>query len=184
MIEDLLIKARQGDKDSMEEILKRLKPLILVSIKRYYNRPDQYEDLIQDGNLRVLEAIGDYDFNKGIHFLGYIKTVLRYMYLDKHKERLQSSLNEKLGDGEKELVDLLLSNDRDILDAMVDRESYQALYRAISRLTERQRQVVILYYMEGLTMEAIGKRLGISYRTVVNLKATALENLKYRGLSR
>ena len=64
-------------------------PLIISSIRRYYNRIDQYDDLIQEG-YEILLSI-KFQSNKSA-FLGYIKTMLKYHYLNKHKERQFLSL--------------------------------------------------------------------------------------------
>lgn len=177
MFDSLLDKARAGDKASKEEIINRLQPLIISSIRRYYNKPKEYEDLIQDGNLIILECIEDYEPSKGVHFLGYVKTMLRYLYLDKHKTKIHHSLNEVVGDGEVELMDLLVSEDKEALDLILDEEDNKYLLEALDRLTDRQREVTILYYFENMKIEDIASRLGVTYRTVVNTKTRALEKM-------
>ena len=84
-IEDLLEFSRRGDPKSKEAVLLKLQPLIISSIKRYYNKIDIYDDLIQEGYEIILLCIHDYDPNKGVHFLGYIKLKLKYHYLNKYK---------------------------------------------------------------------------------------------------
>src|SRR5699024_7371446 len=91
-LNQLLKKARRGDVSSQEEILERLKPLIIKSIQRYYNNKEEFQDLIQEGYLLVLECIENYDENKGVYFLGYVKAMLKFAYLNKHKERIHTSL--------------------------------------------------------------------------------------------
>ncbi len=60
--------------------------MIISSIRRYYNRIELYDDLIQEGYEIILIAIDDYDPAKGAYFLGYIKTMLKYLYLGKYRE--------------------------------------------------------------------------------------------------
>lgn len=181
MFDKLALKAKEGDMGAKEEIISRLEPLVLSSIKRYYYKREEFEDLVQDGNIKILECIQDFDPKKGVYFLGYVKTVLRYMYLDKHKERIHFSLNEKVGDGEDERIDLLVS-DEDILESILNHEEVEELRRVLNVLTERQKEVVILFYMERLSLGDIAEKLGISYRTVVNTKTNALKKLN-EGLS-
>lgn len=177
MFDELLKKAREGDKKSTEEIINRLKPLIISSIKRYYNKPNEYEDLIQDGILKVLECIKDYDLSKEVHFLGYVKTMLKYLYLDKHKIKVHHSLNEVVGDGEDELMDFLEAEDKEPLELILEKEDNKNLIEALSCLTERQRKVIILYYIENMKIGDISRCLRVSYRTVVNTKIRAMEKL-------
>jgi len=177
-MDQLALKAKAGDKKATEEIIKRLQPLIISSIKKYYSNWSEYDDLVQDGNIKILESIKDYDPSKGVHFLGYAKTILMYLYLDKHKRKIHTSLNQPLGEGDTEVIDLLVSEEKDILDIMVEEENNTQLNQALSKLTERQRQIILLFYTENLGIQEIANKLNISYRTVVNTKTTALSNMK------
>lgn len=174
----LVEEARKGSKEAMEEIINKLQPLIISSIRRYYNNVKEFEELIQEGNLMILESLKDYDFDKGVHFLGYIKSNLKYLYLNKHKRKIHLSLNEPLGDGELEMIDFLVSDAQPVLDILLEDEINLKLKEALEKLTERQREIIILYYVKNMSMDDIGNKLGISYRTVVNIKTKALENLR------
>lgn len=178
MFQELVRQAKSGDKAAKEEIIKRLQPLLVSSIKRYYFNKNELEDLMQEGNLKILEAINSYDQERGVYFLGYIKTQLKYMYLDKHKQRRHTSLNEKAGNGKDEIVDLLIDEDQAALDAMVSEEAIGEMRQALKKLTKRQREISILFYIEKLSMADIADKLGVSYRTVVNTKKTALDKLR------
>lgn len=178
MFGDLVERAKKGDMEAKEEIITRLQPLILSSIKRYYYKGNEFEDLVQDGNIKILECIDDFQPKMGVYFLGYVKAMLRYMYLDKHKIKIHTSLNEKLGEGENEIIDLLVSNDKDILESILDVEKIHELEKALEDLTDRQKEIILLFYIERMSMGDIASKLGISYRTVVNTKTNALKKLK------
>jgi RNA polymerase sporulation-specific sigma factor len=114
-LDDLLAKAREGDTKSTQLIIEKLNPLIISSIRRYYNKIMDYDDLIQEGRLVVLECIKDYDESKGVYFLGYVKIKLKFLYLNKHKEKITLSLNTSIGEDEdQELIDVLESEDGEI----------------------------------------------------------------------
>jgi RNA polymerase sporulation-specific sigma factor len=178
-LDNLLKKARRGDVKSSEIILKELNPLIIASIRRYYNKIADYEDLIQEGRLLVLECINNYDDSKDVYFLGYVKTMLRFLYLNKHKEKILLSLNTPIGEDEdEEMIDILESDDDGVLEEVLKTEDLDEIRYALSNLTERQREVIICFYFEGYSIPEISKRLGITYRTVVNTKAVALEKMR------
>lgn len=184
-LEKLVIQAQLGDILAKEEILNRLQGLIISSIQRHYNRPAEYEDLIQEGNLIVLECIDNYDINRGANFLGYVKAMLKYNYLSKHRIKVPSSLNVKVGEDEDmEILDLLESNMPGPLDKILLKERQVELGQALAGLTERQRQVIRAFYFEGLTIDEIANRLNVSYRTVVNTKANALKKMRNILLSK
>lgn len=178
-INKALEQAKKGNVQGKEELLNDLNPLIIATIKRCYYKPHEFDDLIQEGRVLVLECIENYDETKGVYFLGYVKTMLRYYYLNKHKQKTSLSLNEKVGeDQEEELIDLLESDSEDAIDQMIESYEREALTKAIDSLTQRQRDIIIDFYFENLPIPQIAKKYGIAYRTVVNTKTAALKKMK------
>lgn len=173
-IENLRILSKNGDKLAKQNLLQKLNPLIISSIKRYYNNYSQYEDLVQEAYEEILKCVANYDENRGVNFLGYVKVQLKFLYLNKHKERFTFSLNETLGEDGVELIDLL-EGEENPLEEYLMKESKEALIDVLSKLTERQSEVLLLFYVDELSIGEISKKLGISYRTVVNTKTRALE---------
>jgi RNA polymerase sporulation-specific sigma factor len=155
-----------------------MKPLIINSIRRYYNNIQLYDDLIQEGYEIILEGVRNFDDTRGVYFLGYIKSLLKYHYLNKHREKYVISLNTPIGENEEELMDILESNEVDPLDNIIQTEEYKELRNSFSLLTERQRKVVVLFYSCRMPIGKIAEKLGISYRTVVNTKTAAIQKLK------
>lgn len=178
MFNEMVEKAKAGDKKVLEEIIERLQPLLISSIRRYYNKPKEYEDLMQEGNLKIIESINDYDKDRGVNFLGYIKLNIKYLYLDKHKQRFHQSLNQEIGDGETEIMDLLVGEEVDFLEEIIRNEDRIELEKALDLLTPRQREIVNLFYGKNMSIGDIAHRLGVSYRTIVNTKTRALEKMR------
>lgn len=178
-IDDLLNNARTGDFESSHILLKKLNPLIIASIKRYYNKTTDYEDLIQEGRVVVLECIRNYDDSKDVYFLGYVKTMLKFLYLNKHKEKVLISLNTPIGEDEdEELIDILESNDDGVLEEILKIENLDEIRQALSTLSERQREVIVYFYFEGYSIPEIAKKMCVTYRTIVNTKTTALDKMR------
>lgn len=176
-IEELRMLSKNGDNTAKETLLLKLNPLILNSIRRYYNNYSQHSDLVQEGYETTLKCIVEFDENRGVNFLGYVKVQLKFLYLNKHKEKRTFSLNETVGDDGAELIDLL-EGEENPLEECILKETKEALVKALFKLTERQREVLILFYVKKLSIGEIAKKLGISYRTVVNTKTRALELCK------
>ncbi|NLK65574.1 MAG: hypothetical protein GX289_10840, partial [Tissierellia bacterium] len=71
----------KGDKIYQEILLKRLNPLIFKNIYKYYSPSNPLtEDLLQEGYIIILQALKNYDMNKNVHFLQYVKISLYYFY--------------------------------------------------------------------------------------------------------
>ena len=178
-LNSLLALSRRGDIEAKEKLVFKLKPLILTSIKKYYNKVGEYDDLVQEGYEIILEGIEEFDETKGVHFLGYIKLKLKYHYLNKYKKvENYCSLNTPIGDGEIEILDTIEGEEIDPLDNLLQLETGEDLRKAINFLTKRQKQIIIEFYINQLSIPEIAQKLNISYRTVVNTKINAINNLK------
>ena len=63
----------------------------------------------------------------------------------------------------------------DVLDAIVQRDMLSEL---LDCLTERQREVVMAYFFDGLTQQQIADKLGIGQRAVAYHMEAALKRLR------
>ncbi|PSL44781.1 RNA polymerase sigma-70 factor (ECF subfamily) [Chitinophaga niastensis] len=70
-----------------------------------------------------------------------------------------------------------LSYEECIVAVQATEEIKQKIKRAISRLTPRQKELVQLRYFDGLSMEEVGKRAGITTKTAYNTLGFALKTL-------
>ena len=173
--------ALEGDDESVEKLFDMLKPLILsVSSKFYFGDMDR-DDLLQEGRLMILESLANFNRDKGVHFLGYIKSKLKYMYINLNKEKnYEVSLNTRveLGEGSVELMDILEDESVDIEVDFLNKVDVENLRNSLGFLTSREYQVVNMYYLENMSMKDISRKLDLAYRTVVNTKVNAVEKLR------
>jgi len=70
-----------------------------------------------------------------------------------------------------------LSYEECIVAIQTSEEVKQKIKRAMATLTPRQKELIELRYFDGLSMEEVGKRAGISTKTAYNTLGTALRSL-------
>ena len=171
-----------NDKElSKVKLIEMVEPLIKSSMKKYYYGYTNREDLIQEGRFKILDCLETFDKGKGVYFLGYVKAQLRYLYLNLSKlKEFEISLNSKidLGEGSVEMIDTLIDENVDIDGDYVKKCEHENLRNAMDILTEKEAQVLKMYYFENMGMKDIAKDLGLAYRTVVNTKTNGLEKLR------
>jgi RNA polymerase sporulation-specific sigma factor len=173
--------ALKGIEECKVRLLEMVDPLIKSSIKKYYYGGTDRDDLISEGKLKVLECLDSFDRSKGVYFLGYVKAQLRYLYLNLGKSKeFEVSLNSTidLGDGKVELLDTLVDESVDVEGDFVKDCEFQNLKEALSGLTDREIQVLKMYYFENMGMKDIAKELDLAYRTVVNTKVNGVEKMR------
>jgi RNA polymerase sigma factor for flagellar operon FliA len=73
---------------------------------------------------------------------------------------------------------LLAGKEANPFDLCYRREQHEILRRALSRLRERERQIITLYYEQELTMQQIADRMNIDESRISQLHSAALARLK------
>jgi len=70
-IDELAARAASGDTAARERLISRLLPLVSRTARRYEGRDLDRADLLQEGMVGVLRALGRYDPGRGVPFAGY-----------------------------------------------------------------------------------------------------------------
>jgi len=156
-----------------KQIIDSYMPL-LISMARKFPSFDYDED-IDHTRMILVECIPAYDESKGT-FGNFLKNQLRYHYLDRAKKHNPQSLDDFDQNGNP-IVDTI-SDDYDFENVIVEKEKYNDLYLAISKLSEKDREILRLKYWEELTNKEIGEILHISPKTVSNRHSLSLKKLK------
>jgi RNA polymerase primary sigma factor len=92
-------------------------------------------------------------------------------------------------DEDMKLIDIFVDADAPVTDAGLMRESLaREIQRSLSTLTEKERDVVNLYYgigmNHGLTLEEIGAKFDLTRERVRQIKEKAIRRLKHTSRSK
>lgn len=175
----VLRSALVGEERAKVKLLDMLDPLIRSSINKYCPIYSEYEDLYADGRAMVLSCIEDFDNKRS--FLKYVKDFLRYVYLEDYKylTKFEDDVHEDKSTDEESLgIFETIDAGVDIEGDFLESERLGILKEAIDSLTPRQETVVRLFFYERLGLSEIADFLGISKRTVINLKVNAINNMR------
>jgi RNA polymerase sigma-70 factor (ECF subfamily) len=165
----LIQRAKTGDTSAFAELYDRYQPAIYRYIFYRVDDVATAEDLTGEVFLRLVEKIDRFTY-RGRPLLAWLYTIARNLVADHHRQAGRS---------------LPLSlDDRWVADgsgpegAIENRLTQQWLAAAIARLTEDQRQVILLKFMEGLDNETVARTLGKSVGAVKALQHRALAALR------
>ena len=114
----------------------------------------------------------------GIPISKYNETMKRYI------EASPTSLSDVwyVGDDSDEIsvIDTLKSNDKTNPEYLAEREDVKnKIVAALKKLPEKEKQVLILYYYDDLTLKEIGKVLEVSESRISQLHTKAIQQLRY-----
>ena len=159
-------------------VVEAYKPLLISSIKKYYNKSYQFEELMQEGILEIIESIKDFDNSRNIPFSGYLKRRIYYFYLGKNHIKENLSLDINIGEEKEITLGDLIEDNMNIEEDYLKKENSIEIKKALEKLTKRQREIIEDFYFHKKSIGEIAIEKNIKYRTVVNTKTTALEKLK------
>jgi RNA polymerase sigma-70 factor (ECF subfamily) len=133
------------------------------------------EDVVQDVLVKILERPNSAPLD---NVTGYVYRAVKNRVIDFVRTRKPTvSLQSESEDG-PDLIDLLADLNPSALDLLQTAQGEQALFAALSTLSEIERRVVIANTFEGISFRELASRLRIPQNTLLSHKARALKKLK------
>ena len=158
--------------------------------KKFESTKIPLDDLVSIGTIGLIKGIETFKLDKNIKLATYASRCIEneiLMYLRKtQKSRNDCSLDEILSidsDGnEMVLADILASSDPSALTKLEQNEDIDNLYYAISKLTKREREIIIkrfgLFGETELTQKEVADMMGISQSYISRLEKRILEKMR------
>jgi RNA polymerase sigma-70 factor (ECF subfamily) len=166
---ELIQRAKKGDPAAFAEIYERCHPAIYRYIFFQVGDAATAEDLAGEVFVRLVEKVDRFTY-RGRPLLAWLYTIARNLVTDyrrRAKQSLPFQLDEQLA--------------ADLIDTEVtveDRLAQHRLAAAIACLTEEQRQVILLKFVEELDNATVAFVLGKSINAIKALQHRALASLR------
>ena len=162
-------RAQQYDDQALSALCELFYPDIYSYF--YYRVPDpaDVQDLTHDVFLRMVEAIRSFDPTRGA-FRTWLFGIAHHRLVD-YRRRQALRHHQALSE--------TLANPHDVPAAQAEGTlTRERLRRALGRLTEDQRQVIILKFIEGLSNTEVAQILGKTEGAINALQYRALQTLR------
>jgi RNA polymerase sigma-70 factor (ECF subfamily) len=167
----LVARVRDGDIDALGELYKRYKTKVYRTATAITHDERMAEDILQEVFLRVNRYADSFDQTQPFEPWVYRITVnLSYSWTNKAKRWVNFFQNA--------IERLRAPSKRDPERVTESREQRELLKRAIDGLPDSHRVVIILYYLEGLSVNEVAYALGVPGGTVKSRLYYAREKLK------
>lgn len=145
---ELILRAQRGDREAIQTLYSRHSPRVYAVVRRLASDDAQAEDWAQEAWVRALRALPSFraeaQFSTWIHRIA-VNCALHARRTRRRREEHETALPLPVsvgGGGERTVLRVRLE-------------------RALERLPERMRQVLVLHDVEGYTHEEIGAMLGV-----------------------
>ena len=176
-------------KEAREILIERNLRLVAHIAKKYQNVDEEMEDLISIGTIGLIKAVSSFDSGKGklsTYASRCIDNELLMLLRSKKKTSKEVSLYEPIGTdkegNEINLLDIIESEQIDVIDRMELAGNLKRLGRIMQNLEEREKEIIFLRYglVTGIeiTQREIGEMLGISRSYVSRIEKRALGKLR------
>ena len=162
-------RAQQYDEAAVESLYQTYYPKIYNYAFLQMGDVQAAEDLASDVMLKMIESINRYRF-RGLPFGAWVFRIARNRLIDLHRRRKRR--------GEVDLSETLastLANPQALAERALERGQLQV---ALKHLTDEQRQVVVLKFIEGFDNRSAGQIMGRSEGAIKSLQHRALGSLR------
>lgn len=187
---------KENDLKARDKIVKSNLKFVASVAKPYIGMGLSYSDLIAEGNLGFMKAIEKFDYTRDFKTISYSVWWIRQTILEALKKR-----NILKGDELTQSENMNEENNSDIDDNIIEHEEYIDSFefnnikqtddsflmdKLFDTLTEREKKVVSLYFgfaqNKELTLEEIGKKLGLTKERIRQIKECALKKMRTEAL--
>ena len=153
---ELVDRVKQGDAAAYDVLVRRHLPRATMVARRLLGNVEDAEDLVQEAFLRALDRIASFDVTRA--FAPWFFRLLINIGINARKSRALRAAEPERGD--------VPSRGENPLEMAEREELRERFIAALSALPPRQRLVVSMFEVDGLSTAEIAESLGISRETV------------------
>ena len=167
-IQDILTRAQNGDSDAFALLYKEYYAPIYRYVHLRTKNRQQTEDLTQDIFLKIYRTIGSID-PQATSPIGYFYAIARNTLIDYWRKKSTGASTS-----DDELMMQIADESPGALEISSLKEQSSLLYECLDELTDEQREVISLRFIQELSTAEIAEQLG--------KKETAIRQMQVRGL--
>lgn len=165
-IENLVLKAKSNDKDSLIELYNIFLPCLKHWYSKIYLKEYTFEDISQEYFFWLTSAIDKY--NGGSSFAAYIRNTI--------KNNLFMLLRKKNYEILTDFI-FLLEDNFTIDDFIINKIYILNVIDKTNKLSDIEKTVIKNYYFNDLSLKEISEKFNIKYSTVAKIKTRSLQKL-------
>ena len=191
----LIARLAEGDEQARQTLIERNLRLVVYIARRFENTGVNIEDLISIGTIGLIKAVGTFRADRNIKLATYSSRCIEneiLMHIRKiANQKTEVSLDEPINtdwDGNELLLSDVLGTDSDtVMRPMEDDVDHELLRQALSKLSEREMQIVQMRFGLGgrpeKTQKEVAELMGISQSYISRLEKRIMLRLR-REISR
>ncbi|MEG0772527.1 sigma-70 family RNA polymerase sigma factor [Clostridium sp.] len=178
--DDLVIRAKSGDKVALEELMNKFKFYIIKCSNNVYINGYEKDDLIQIGYISLINAVKNYELTKG-NFTSYVNAAIQYNFnyliRGKAKENYVQSLNTIISEN-VELGDII-GSEESFEEKLMKKDTLKLVLKCVDKLPKDLKDIINYCYINNKgSFAKYSIENNIKYSTLMKKKRLALEILR------
>lgn len=193
VVQELIDQALRGDAAAREELLElyrdNLKRMVASRLdRRIVSRVDP-SDVVQETLADASTRMDEYLRDRPLPFLGWLRQLASERVIDTHRKHIFSQrrsitredrIGGGLDDSSRALARRFLANDTSPSNRLSRKERRDQVSTALATLSSRDREVLVMRYLEQLSAAEIAETLGITEGAVKARLLRALIHMRGR----
>jgi RNA polymerase primary sigma factor len=185
-------RARTADLDAIErfqeealavknQIIRANLRLVVSISKKRVGTTNNFFELVSDGNMSLIRAVEKFDYARGFKFSTYASWAIMKNFARSIPE--EKSRRDRFVTGHEEMFEAAADHRTGEREYESDhRRNQEAVAGMLGRLNDRERQILVSRYGLGgaseMTLEQLGKEMGITKERVRQIESKAQEKLR------
>lgn len=169
-LDELVVTVARGERGAFDALFRQLSGLVYGAALAVTRDRAQAEEAAQDALLEIWRTAGRFDPGKG-SATAWALTIARRRAIDRVRSTAASARRERRSTGGSVPWDQVSETVQDILDR-------EQLVSSLDRLSDPQRQAIMLAFYAGHTHTEVAAILGVAVGTVKSRIRTGLDRLR------
>jgi RNA polymerase sigma-70 factor (ECF subfamily) len=174
---ELILRFIKGEQSCFEKLIHRHKNKVFAYISLYIRDQALAEDIFQDTFLKVIQSVKAGKYSDNGKFISWVMRIAHNLIID-HFRRIKQMNTVSNDNYESDLFNSNKYAKGNIEDDLIKREMHHDVRNMVSRLSDDQKEVVILRHYSGFSFKEIAKITNISINTALGRMRYALINLR------
>lgn len=167
-LNELVQKAQKGDKESFSRLYQHFYKKIYRYLFFQIRDDELCKDFCQDTFIKAWKSLSNFSIRKNGTFQAFLFTIARNLVIDHSRKKKEVKIEEYES----------LSEEERLYEDITSKEEVIQIRKALDKLNEEERQVIVLKYFEEMSGEEIAKVLSMKEGAVRVRIHRIMEKLK------
>ena len=150
-IETFIQKAQEGDREAYGSLYKSFYPRIFRYCRINLFNKFIAEDVCQEVFIKAWIALPKFTIKEGGTFQAFLFRIARNLIIDLSRKKKEVPIEEASD----------VPSNEDLIESLSQKENVEVVKKALSKLEEKERQIIILRYFEDLSHSEVAKIVGL-----------------------